>query len=125
MKYIVTDLNGEFITDKNLKDTSSDLDDAILFTEEEVNEIESSMTVNDDTPQYLFNPLDVENDAFINAIISEMEQWLDIPNEKYDSLIQYIQTQCKQFVEDNINYYKKYGQLIRSIAEDIDLDDFE
>lgn len=125
MKYIVTDINGEFITDKNMKEVSSDLDDAILFTEEEVKKIESSMTVDNDIPQYLFVPLNLENDAFIYAIISEMERWIDIPDEEYDKVIQFIQTECRQFVDDVVNYHSKYGQLIRSIAEDIDLSDFE
>lgn len=124
MKYIVTDSSGAFFVNKNLKEVSDDMDDAVFFTEEEVKKIESSIDITDDIPQYYFIPLDVENEAFINSIICELEKWLDIPDEEYDNLIHYIQTNCKQFIEEKINNHNIYGQLIRSIAEDIDLGDF-
>ena len=124
MKYIVSDSNGAFFVNKNLKDVSDDMYDAVLFTEEEAKKIKSSIDINDDNPQYYLIPLDVENEAFIESIIDGLEKWLDIPDEEYDNLIHYIQTNCKQFIEDKINYHKIYGQLIGDIAEDIELDEF-
>ena len=124
MKYIVTDSSGAFFANKNLKEVSSDMDNAVLFTEEEVKKIESSIDITDDIPQYYFIPLDVDDESFANSIIYELEKWLDIPDEEYDNLIHYIQTNCRKFIEDKVNNHNIYGQLIRSIAEDIDLDDF-
>ena len=124
MKYIVADSSDAFFANKTLKEVSDDMDDAVLFTEEDKKKIESLIGVADDIPQYYFIPLDVENEAFINSIIYELEEWLDIPDEEYDNLIHYIQTNCRKFIEDKVNNHNIYGQLIRSIAEDIDLDDF-
>lgn len=124
MKYIVADSSDAFFTNKTLKEVSDDMDDAVLFTEEDKKKIESLIDVTDDIPQYYFIPLDVENEAFIDSIIYELEEWLDIPDEEYDNLIHYIQTNCRKFIEDKVNNHNIYGQLIRSIAEDIDLDDF-
>lgn len=124
MKYIVTDSSGAYFANKNLKEVSSDMDDAVLFTEEEVKKIESSIDITDDIPQYYFIPLDVDDESFANSIIYELENWLDIPDEEYENLIYYIQKNCKQFIEEKINHHNIYGQLIRRIAEDIDLNDF-